>query len=64
MAMASFHRIRQARNCEVSSGDDRHRRAQGIALERGTGIWNGQGTMDEEFLFWDNRTFYGEMGLS
>jgi hypothetical protein len=21
------------------------------------------GTMDEEFLFWDNRTFYGEMGL-
>jgi len=28
------------------------------------GIWNRQGTMDEEFLFWDNRTFYGEMGLS
>ena len=27
------------------------------------GIWNSQGTMDEEFLFWDNRTFYGEMGL-
>jgi len=27
------------------------------------GIWNRQGTMDEEFLFWDNQTFYGEMGL-
>jgi hypothetical protein len=28
------------------------------------GIWNRQGTMDEEFLFWDNRTFHGEMGPS
>jgi hypothetical protein len=28
------------------------------------GIWNRQGTMDEEFLFWDNQTFYGEMGVS
>jgi hypothetical protein len=28
------------------------------------GIWNRQGTMDEEFLFWDNRTFYGEMGVT
>jgi hypothetical protein len=27
------------------------------------GIWNRQGTMDEEFLFWDNQTFYGEMGV-
>jgi hypothetical protein len=28
------------------------------------GIWNRQGTMDEEFLFWDNQTFYGEMGVA
>ena len=27
------------------------------------GIWNGQGTMDEEFFFWDNQTFYARMGL-
>jgi len=27
------------------------------------GIWNRQGTMDEEFLFCDNQTFYAEMGL-
>ncbi|MFF6988462.1 ester cyclase [Streptomyces sp. NPDC010273] len=27
------------------------------------GIWNRRGTMDEEFLFWDNQTFYGEIGL-
>ena len=27
------------------------------------GIRNRQGTMDEEFLFWDNQTFYREMGL-
>ena len=27
------------------------------------GIWNRQGTMGEEFLFWDNQTFYAEMGL-
>jgi hypothetical protein len=38
MTMTSFHRVRQARNGEVSSGDDRHRRAQGIALERGIQI--------------------------
>jgi hypothetical protein len=28
------------------------------------GIWNRQGTMDEEFLFWDNQTFYGEMRVA
>jgi hypothetical protein len=28
------------------------------------GIWNRQGTMDEEFFFWDNQTFYAKMGLS
>jgi hypothetical protein len=27
------------------------------------GIWNRKGTMDEEFLFWDNQTFYGQIGL-
>jgi hypothetical protein len=27
------------------------------------GIWNRQGTMDEEFFFWDNQTFYTKMGL-
>jgi hypothetical protein len=27
------------------------------------GIWNRQGTMDEEFFFWDNQTFYSKMGL-
>lgn len=27
------------------------------------GIWNRQGTMDEEFFFWDNQTFYARMGL-
>jgi len=27
------------------------------------GIWNRQGTMDEEFFFWDNQTFYAQMGL-
>jgi hypothetical protein len=27
------------------------------------GIWNRQGTMDEEFFFWDNQTFYAKMGL-
>ncbi len=27
------------------------------------GIWNRRGTMDEEFLFWDNQTFYGQIGL-
>ncbi|WP_222426606.1 ester cyclase [Amycolatopsis rhizosphaerae] len=28
------------------------------------GIWNRQGTMDEEFLFWDNQTFYSQIGLA
>ena len=28
------------------------------------GIWNRQGTMDEEFFFWDNQTFYTKMGLA
>ncbi|MFC9918411.1 ester cyclase [Agromyces binzhouensis] len=28
------------------------------------GIWNRQGTMDEEFLFWDNLTFYQQIGLA
>jgi len=27
------------------------------------GIWNRRGTMDEEFLFWDNQTFYLQIGL-
>ncbi|MEV4314835.1 ester cyclase [Actinocrispum sp. NPDC049592] len=27
------------------------------------GIWNKRGTMDEEFLFWDNKTFFGQIGL-
>ena len=28
------------------------------------GIWNPrQGYMDEEFLFWDNQTFFGQIGL-
>jgi hypothetical protein len=27
------------------------------------GIWNRQGTMDEEFLFWDNQAFYSQIGL-
>jgi hypothetical protein len=28
------------------------------------GIWNKSGTMDEEFLFWDNQTFYQQIGLA
>jgi hypothetical protein len=28
------------------------------------GIWNRQGTMDEEFLFWDGQTFYQKIGLT
>lgn len=28
------------------------------------GIWNAQGVMDEEFLFWDNLTFYQQIGLA
>ena len=27
------------------------------------GIWNRHGTMDEEFLFWDNQTFNAKLGL-
>ncbi|MFE6554950.1 ester cyclase [Streptomyces sp. NPDC004096] len=27
------------------------------------GIWNRRGTMDEEFLFWDNQTFYSQIGI-
>ena len=28
------------------------------------GLWNKRGTMDEEFLFWDNQTFYQQIGLA
>jgi hypothetical protein len=28
------------------------------------GIWNRAGVMDEEFLFWDNLTFYQQIGLA
>jgi hypothetical protein len=28
------------------------------------GIWNPQRTMDEEFLFWDNQTFYQQIGVA
>jgi hypothetical protein len=28
------------------------------------GIWNSQRVMDEEFLFWDNQTFYQQIGLA
>ncbi|MDQ0772367.1 hypothetical protein QF026_000833 [Streptomyces aurantiacus] len=27
------------------------------------GLWNSRGVMDEEFLFWDNQTFYQQIGL-
>ncbi|WP_328330603.1 ester cyclase [Kribbella sp. NBC_00382] len=27
------------------------------------GIWNKRNTMDEEYLFWDNQTFYAQIGL-
>ena len=27
------------------------------------GIWNRQGTMDEEFFFWDNQSLYAKMDL-
>ncbi len=27
------------------------------------GLWNRGRTMDEEFLFWDNQTFYAQIGL-
>jgi hypothetical protein len=28
------------------------------------GIWNKRGSMDEEFLFWDNQTFFSQIGLA
>ncbi|WP_326836992.1 ester cyclase [Amycolatopsis rhabdoformis] len=28
------------------------------------GLWNRRGTMDEEFLFWDNQNFYQQLGLA
>jgi hypothetical protein len=28
------------------------------------GVWNRRGTMDEEFLFWDNQTFFQQIGLA
>jgi hypothetical protein len=38
---------------------------QAFAIDMVTvGIWNRQGTMDEEFFFWDNQTFYAKMGLA
>lgn len=27
------------------------------------GIWNAEGTMDEEHLFWDNKTYMDQIGL-
>jgi hypothetical protein len=27
------------------------------------GSWNAQGTMDEEYLFWDNQTYMRQLGL-
>jgi hypothetical protein len=27
------------------------------------GIWNAEGTMSEEYLFWDNQEFYRQIGL-
>lgn len=27
------------------------------------GIWNRHNTMDEEYLFWDNQSFYAQIGL-
>lgn len=27
------------------------------------GIWNKHNTMDEEYLFWDNQSFYSQIGL-
>lgn len=27
------------------------------------GHWNADGVMDEEFLFWDNQDFFGQIGL-
>jgi hypothetical protein len=28
------------------------------------GIWNKHNTMDEEYLFWDNQSFYAQIGLA
>ncbi|MFE7278647.1 ester cyclase [Streptomyces sp. NPDC057623] len=28
------------------------------------GLWNKRGVMEEEFLFWDNQTFYQQIGLA
>ena len=28
------------------------------------GRWNAQGTMDEEYLFWDNQTYMQQIGLA
>ena len=28
------------------------------------GRWNAQGTMDEEYLFWDNATYMTQIGLA
>jgi len=27
------------------------------------GRWNAEGTMDEEYLFWDNATYMRQLGL-
>jgi len=27
------------------------------------GRWNAQGTMDEEWLFWDNQTYMQQIGV-
>ncbi len=35
-----------------------------FAFDKATvAIWNHRGTMDEEFLFWDNQSFYQKIGL-
>ena len=45
--------------------DPATRTADWVTLNMVTvGIWNRQGTMDEEFFFWDNQTFYSKMGLA
>jgi hypothetical protein len=42
----------------------RARQADSSTIDMVTvGIWNPQGTMDEEFFFRDNQTFYAKMGL-
>jgi hypothetical protein len=27
------------------------------------GVWNTNGTMDEEWLFYDNQTYYSQLGI-